>query len=266
MHPLDRTQDARHDLDWVPASIRARRWTVSAAIWTGVAGGCLAVSVLNPAAIVVLPKLLVLAGAGGLWVGDRAGRTVLRERVLSLARGEVELPSLDLRSEGELVAVRGRVRAEGTLPGVLHGAPAVFRRLTFMMRGTRMIHEAGVDFGLVDSTGERISVQVRDARLVTPPIELADYPARCFNGFEAPGSLRETIARARIGEHETVEASEQLVRDGDELRLVGYKTRSVDPSVQSRLERETPMRAALRSGRVLPLLLYKDPPAALRDD
>ncbi len=52
-----------------------------------------------------------------------------------------------------------------------------------------------------------------------------------------------------------VDASEILLRDGDLVEVVGYKSRTVDPRVQSRLERDTPMRATLRTGRELPLLI-----------
>jgi hypothetical protein len=52
-----------------------------------------------------------------------------------------------------------------------------------------------------------------------------------------------------------VSAGEYLLRDGDEVEVVGYKNRTVDVSVESRLERDTPLRATLRSGRELPLIL-----------
>jgi hypothetical protein len=51
-----------------------------------------------------------------------------------------------------------------------------------------------------------------------------------------------------------VKASEYLVADGDSVEILGYKTRMVDISVE-RMERETPFRATLRSGKELPLLI-----------
>jgi hypothetical protein len=45
-----------------------------------------------------------------------------------------------------------------------------------------------------------------------------------------------------------------LLRNGDEVEVVGYKARRVDPTVAT-LSRQTPMRASLRSGKQLPLLI-----------
>jgi hypothetical protein len=42
--------------------------------------------------------------------------------------------------------------------------------------------------------------------------------------------------------------------------VVGYKARVVDQTVASRLARDTPMRASLRSGRLLPLLISRVAP------
>ena len=47
---------------------------------------------------------------------------------------------------------------------------------------------------------------------------------------------------------------ELMLRDGDEVFVVGSKTRVVDQTVAV-LERTTPMRATLRSGREMPLLI-----------
>jgi hypothetical protein len=46
-----------------------------------------------------------------------------------------------------------------------------------------------------------------------------------------------------------------LVCPGDEVEIVGYKTRTIDPTLAGRLPREAPLRATLRSGRELPLLV-----------
>ena len=45
------------------------------------------------------------------------------------------------------------------------------------------------------------------------------------------------------------------LRDGDEVEVVGVKTRSIDPTVEMRLMRDTPERATLRSGKELPLIV-----------
>jgi hypothetical protein len=60
--------------------------------------------------------------------------------------------------------------------------------------------------------------------------------------------------RAAVGKPTMpVKAAEVLFRDGDEVEVVGYKARRVDPTAAT-LSRETPMRASLRSGRQ-PLLI-----------
>jgi len=46
-----------------------------------------------------------------------------------------------------------------------------------------------------------------------------------------------------------------MLRPGDVVEAVGYKSRKVDPTVLDRLARETPMRATLRAGKELPVIL-----------
>jgi hypothetical protein len=52
-----------------------------------------------------------------------------------------------------------------------------------------------------------------------------------------------------------VQLVETLLRDGDSVEIVGYKSRVVDPRFASRLAREEPYRATLRGGQALPLLI-----------
>ena len=52
---------------------------------------------------------------------------------------------------------------------------------------------------------------------------------------------------------------EFVLRDGDAIEIVGYKSRTVDPTVATRLERDTPFRATLKGGRNLPLLIAPRP-------
>jgi hypothetical protein len=56
-----------------------------------------------------------------------------------------------------------------------------------------------------------------------------------------------------------VRVGEIVIRDGDTIEIVGYKSRTIDPTVATRLERETPFRATLRGGRNLPLLIAPRP-------
>ncbi len=81
---------------------------------------------------------------------------------------------------------------------------------------------------------------------------LAQHPERAAHG----PSLREQlkIARGRRAQL-SVLASETMLRAGDEIEAVGYKSRKVDLSIVDRMARETPMRATLRGGKDLPLIL-----------
>ena len=119
-----------------------------------------------------------------------------------------------------------------------------------------MLHEAAVDFDLIDANGEPVRVCVSEARLLAPPVELSDYPAKRFLDENAAPSLRSVRAanlpRLQLGA--TVPAGEFILRHGDEVEIVGWKARVVDMTAAT-LARETPMRAALRSGRALPLLV-----------
>ena len=64
-------------------------------------------------------------------------------------------------------------------------------------------------------------------------------------------------AGVRIGraDKSVISAGEVVLRDGDEVEVVGVKTRSIDPTVEMRLMRDTPERATLRSGKELPLIV-----------
>jgi len=51
---------------------------------------------------------------------------------------------------------------------------------------------------------------------------------------------------AKRGAVPNAAGSEQLLRDGDTVEVVGYRARTVDPTMAARLPRETPIRAALQ--------------------
>ena len=265
MYPLERTHLLRDDLTWLPAGLRALRWSVAGAIWTGVVGSVLTAAALGPGLVIILGKGVALLTVGGLYLGDRAARAALQARLGRLARGQVRLDELAREPDGELVHVRGRVRAYSALPGFLHGIPAVYRRMIFVLGGSKVVHEAAVDFGLVDEACEFITVSVASSRLLLAgggaETDRADYPdLEKFLELPLPPALVRIRDRSRQqlergAPAPPVSASEFLVRDGDEVEIVGYKTRVVDPTVAMRLERDIPMRAALRSGRELPLLI-----------
>jgi hypothetical protein len=165
----------------------------------------------------------------------------------------VNLARLAQEPDGALVHVRGHVRAVQTLPGLMAPLPAVYRRLAFSAYGKGFFHEAAVDFMLVNPNGEAIAVHVDGARLLAPV-----PPLRALVGDEIDRVDRLPFAPL-VGLKQTrakdLRGGEMLLQDGAAVEVIGYKSRIVDPTVSARLERETPMRAVLRSGRQLPLLI-----------
>jgi hypothetical protein len=257
---LDRTLRARHDLDWLPPSFKVVRWTVAGTLWSGLAallGGALAFA--KPG-LFIYGKGIAVLFAGGYYAGDRAARAVLRRRLARLASGRLDLTRLQHEPDGELVHVRGRVKATETLPS-LDGAPVVYRRVVFSIGAERWVHEAGHDFYLVDDTGERVLVTVGDARLIAaePKRRRVEGEAarEVFDLTLEPQLRGRTDLKLRVSRRDrgAISCGEVTLREGDAVEIVGYKTRSVDPTVASRLERDTPMRATLRAGRDLPLLI-----------
>lgn len=255
-----RTERARHDLDWLPPSFKVIRWSVAGTLWAGMAAGF--VAMIAKSEIIFFGKGIAVMAAGGYYAGDRAAKAVLRRRLQRLARGAVDLRGLQRESDGELVHVRGRVKAQETLPGLLQEGQVVYRRVVFTVGTDRWIHEAGCDFLLIDDSGERAIVEVEGARLIG-----AD-PKRRRQSPESAFALRDLAWGVKDGQPSgvrvstrgrlVVTAGEMVLRDGDTVEIVGHKSRRVDVTVDSRLERDTPMRATLRAGRALPLLLAPD--------
>jgi hypothetical protein len=150
----------------------------------------------------------------------------------------------------------------------LGGAQRVYRRVVFSFDGTiRVVHETGEDFWLVGD-GEPVLVEIADARL------LADGQQRSYDAtspivreletLPLPQELARTLEhrqkrRAKGKKVGNVRVSEFVLRDGDTIEIVGYKSRTVDPTVATRLERDTPFRATLKGGQNLPLLIAPRP-------
>ena len=128
------------------------------------------------------------------------------------------------------------------------------------------MHETAEDFWLVGE-GEPVRVEAGDARL------LADGKTQHFDAnlerardLEALAAslLPRVIAyrngrRAKGKSPRKVGVAELVLRDGDDVEILGYKSRTVDPTVATRLERDTPFRATLKGGRNLPLLIAPRP-------
>lgn len=250
VYVVERTHPWAEDLDWIPRNARILRWMVSGSIWAGTGILISALAAVAPPVAFGLWKLLAFGGIGAAVAGERVGAAVYRRQVAKLARGEVDLAALRDREEGEIVRVRGKIQASDTLTGVLHETPGVFRRLVFEpTSGRRWVHEAAVDFTLVDASGQRIFVRAGGARLLVATEELLDYPVARFQTNVSP---RVTDL---IGGATTVRARERVLLDGAEVEIVGVKTLTPDPEGASAGYREPPQRATLKASRELPLLI-----------
>lgn len=263
---MERTHLLKHDLDWLPPSYRAIRWVVAGGLWTGLIGGVVALSVVSHVHVFVFGKGLAVLAAGGYVAGDRAARGVLRGRLRKLATGAVDLSRLPAEADGELVHVAGKVRALG-------GEPAVYERTVFSFDGqVRLVHETARDFWLVGD-GEPVLVEAAEARLLADgkehqipadsarALELEQLPPRIG---QLPSPLVRTLQHREKRRNKgkslgKIRIAEFALRDGDAVEIVGYKSRTVDPTVATRLERDTPFRATLKGGRGLPLLIAPRP-------
>jgi hypothetical protein len=267
--PLERTHLAKNDLDWLPPGYRAVRWGVAGTVWTGIFGAVAALMALTKFQALVYGKGLAALAAGGYFAGDRAARSVLRGRLRKLAEGAVDLSRLPAEPDGELIHVEGRVRARASLPSLLESAPAVWRRVAFTLGETRLVHEAAVDFLLVADGSEPVLIEVGQARLLASDGRGywygADHPVTsALESLPLPAEMSRTMQRraqqrARGRKLQRTRAGEVCLRDGDRVEVLGYKSRVIDPTVATRLERETPFRATLRGGKALPLLIAPRP-------
>lgn len=245
---MERTHLLRADLDWIPRKVRRSSRLIRGATWTtmGVAvGASLAVSPMAA----LLWKGVVVGGAGAAALADRVARKSLQKQISKLSRGELPLSDLDARDEGELVVVRGVIDQGDTLRGLLIDAEGVFRRMVFKTWRS-WVHEAAVDFTLVDAKGDRVAVQAAGARWLTKNRELVTYPGIRF--ADAPSRVRAVVE----GKAE-VEAIERVLTIGTEVQVVGYKTTSAAVDGVARDYRMAPQRATLQSGPELPLAISR---------
>jgi hypothetical protein len=270
---MERSTLLRHDLDWLPPRYRAIRWGVAGVVWNGLLGGVGAIVAFSHFHFFYFGKGLAALAAGGYVAGDRAARRALRGSLRRLAHGAVDPARLPASPDGELVHVSGRVRVRpgadghpGTVTGIVYPRPAVWRRLVYSLDGRiHAVHEAACDFWLVGDGGEAIVVDVGHARLLAPDaskvwINDTDHRQPLIEALPMPPP----VMRARIQRQERrgrgkrvprFQVAETLLRDGDLVEVLGYKSRTIDPSVADRLARDTPYRATLRGGQALPLLI-----------
>lgn len=262
---MERTHPLGDDLNWLPRELKVGRWSVTGASW---AGSVAAAGALTIASAGLLVHVAALTGAAGVVAGGRLGRAFMLRRLDRLARGRLDLIKVGTLEEGQLAHVAGRVEASETLAGFLHGVRCVYRRMLFRWRGRRSVHEAAVDFDVVDASGARLRVEVDDARLLIPARkETAAYPESLFAQAELPASLRAAFGAERPTDTpgRVIEAAEQVLQPGTTVQIIGYKTETVDPLGGVRVGRAPPTRPALRSGRV-PLLITPSLPQQADDE
>jgi hypothetical protein len=252
---------AKDDLDWLPERYRLLRGAIVSAVWTGIGGGFLAL-LWGAHFIYFGGKMIFALVPAGYWAGDRVSKGIIRARLGKLAHGKVDLARLSNEDDGELVHVRGRVRATSTIAGLVSSEPGVYRRTKVRFGDVDIIDEEAVDFQLVDDAGSAVAIEVEGARLLVhdPKLGRTAFPDRLFPLAQHPSARRMVLryeqmtARGRRARLST-QACETMLRAGDEIEAVGYKARKVDPTIVDRMARETPMRATLRAGKDLPLIL-----------
>lgn len=261
---LVRTHDLARDLTWLGGGLRhlrLLRYLFAGGAITGLVA--LAVVLGMTAQLGSLVYAFMLLGGATGYAGDRLARRLVRRRLDRLARGLAEVRALSREDEGTTVRVRGRVRATTTVPSLLSpGERGVFCRAVLFFRGQRAVHERACDFALVGEDGEHIHVLVDGARLLVPdpparaqPPELLDVIAALpLENGPAGYCLYMQRRRAKGKSYRAPSAGELLLRDGDEVWVLGEKTQVLDATVHH-LERQTPLRATLRGGRDLPLLI-----------
>jgi len=250
MLAVERTHRLADDRAWLPRHVRRSAQLTAGSLMVGAGAAAVGAVIAAPAAL-LLWKGLLFAGAGVAVASERAGKAVLRRQIRRMARGELDLAELRNREEGELVVVRGTIESDAPLRGVLVDTDGVFRRLEFRGKGD-WVHEAAVDFFLVDESGERIFVQAAGARWLAPTRERVVYPQERLSSERVPAAVRELAAG-----RESFEAIEQVLAVGSRIQIVGYKTTKPDVGGDVRDYRSPPERATLRSGAQLPLVITR---------
>lgn len=258
---MRRLHAAKDDLDWLPKNYRLLRNVIVGSVWATIGGG-LAAGMMFGAHVFVFGKVFVMIGAGGYWLGDRVSKSVVSSRLAKLASGQVDLARLSNSDDGDLVHVRGTVRATSKVEAMLGGVAGVYRRVRASIGERVLIEEQAVDFELVDAEGNAIVVEADRARWLVNDRILETVSLDQLQAFYDDAKVDKMISnpRRRFGfssRSNTYKATEAMLCHGDEVEVVGYKSRKVDQRMANRMERETPMRATLRGGKELPVMISR---------
>jgi hypothetical protein len=115
----------------------------------------------------------------------------------------------------------------------------------------------------VGDSGEPIAVETAEGRLLMSEGKPATFEQESAQATALvtllPASLAHVVPKTRKKRKWKVRAADAVLREGDRVEILGYKSRTVDPTMAARLERDTPYRASLRGGHALPLLITPRP-------
>ena len=187
-------------------------------------------------------------------LGERGVRALTLRRLRSYAHHISHFAQLEPLADSELVSVRGRATVvSSTVQGALCGQPALCCSVDIAMGDFAICHQSAVDFYLEDPHGQRILIRTADAQLSCPNIALSTVHSR---------DLREILAEfvphaidRLVDDDIHVRAGQYVLRPGDDVTILGYKTRIVDHRMSERLARDEPYRMALESGPETPVLI-----------
>jgi hypothetical protein len=247
---MERTHRWRDDRAWMPRRVRGIRWGITGAAWATSGAAVAGLAVVAPGSLLGGGwKFLAVAGAAAVGAGERAGAAMFKRELGKITKGQVELADLGARKHGELVCVRGKIVCEAPLVGLIVDAPGVYRRLIFETKG-KWVHEAAVDFSLVDDEGKLVRVQAAGARWIHEQRELVRYPAHAFDKATIPSTVK-----SRVAGFAALAAHEDVLKVGTEVQIVGYKSATADVAGDVVDYRLPPLRASLESGPDLPLVI-----------
>jgi hypothetical protein len=232
---------------------RAGRYVVL--VTSGISLATVVVVALGPTTGAAL-MFATLFGPPCAFLGRRAVRLV---RAGFVATGSFRLAkqplstSLDSAGEGQWVRVRGHVlpgpsftSAGGRAGAVLACYVGTLDRLRFSLRATRRWELHGLDFSVGLAGGERVRVSVAGARYLDGPTVVADEKFERRPLATSSGSGEEGLEVAAVYQ-------EEVVAVGDEVEVLGFLRRELDPQAES----------GFRGGRPVPVLRSRPPWALL---
>jgi hypothetical protein len=217
---------------------RVARGAWGAALYLGV----VPLAILLGATHLYLPLALLAAAtvAGMLWlgppvVGGTLGLSLVQRRAEARALTIADWSQLARQPDGVVVSLVGWVRGRDQSAPAVEGSPGVFQALH--------------DFDLVDERREQsIPIRVAGGRLLSAA------------SVAVPG---EELAEREPGDAPSrPTATGFVLRDGDAVRVIGFKDTLVDPTFDARGVREPALGTAIRSDASRPLLIFPLVPTA----